>query len=486
MRRIKNIILFIILLSSFVGCKKDDVIVQEFNIISDSVVKNTKTITLIITYSYPSVLKTVEGYISDNYNMDGVINAHGIINDKSFILKFEGLKANTNYYYYYEYSNGIDDIKKSDIKTIVTNDYSLPKVTTGNVTSITAISAMCEGKVIDDGEAEITARGICYGINENPTIYGSHTTIGVGTGAFISRLADLDNNTTYYVRAYATNSKGTSYGEQKTFNTLWLPVGNLDGKFSINGSQCVYFSKGNLQYKASTNIWRFADNQYDYIGNNNSNISPTYDGWIDLFAWGTSGYNHGAICYQPYSTSDNCDDYYAYGSYLNNLYSNDGRADWGYNAISNGGDIEHKWHTLTKDEWMYVFNTRSTASNIRYAKAKINGVNGVLLLPDDWNSSIYNLTNTNNPDSEYTSNIISLYNFKEVLEANGVVFLPAAGYREGTSINYINESIVYWSASTYYNITYWEYYNAYGVGCGDYYKGFRRDGQSVRLVCDVE
>ena len=147
------------------------------------------------------------------------------------------------------------------------------------------------------------------------------------------------------------------------------PIGAINGIFSIGENTQVYFSQGNLQYQASTNTWRFANNQYDYVGTDNANISETYDGWIDLFGWGTSGYNHGANCYQPWSTSTTCSDYYAYGQDNYNLYDQTGQADWGYNAISNGGNSVGLWRTLTQPEWDYVFNTRTTASGIRYAKA---------------------------------------------------------------------------------------------------------------------
>lgn len=82
------------------------------------------------------------------------------------------------------------------------------------------------------------------------------------------------------------------------------------GVFSVSADKQVSFSKGNLQYQASTNTWRFAENQTDYIGNSNSNISATYDGWIDLFGWGTSGFDNtsndpAAQRYQPWSSATN-------------------------------------------------------------------------------------------------------------------------------------------------------------------------------------
>ena len=156
-----------------------------------------------------------------------------------------------------------------------------------------------------------------------------------------------------------------------------LPYGGLPGLFSVSASQRVWFSKGNLQYKSSINTWRFAPNQYDYVGDSNANISSTYSEWIDLFGWGTSGYNHGAVCFQPWSISMTESDYRAYGSNSYNLDDQTGHADWGYNRIINGGNVENMWRTLTISEWMYVLNTRNTNSGVRYAKAQVNDEKGL-------------------------------------------------------------------------------------------------------------
>lgn len=259
------------------------------------------------------------------------------------------------------------------------------------------------------------------------------------------------------------------------------PEGAINGKFTINaeGDQ-VYFSQGNLQYQASTDTWKFADNQYDYVGSDNSNMSSTYNGWIDLFGWGTSGYNHGANCYHPWSTSQINNYYYAYGGYYYNLYDRTGKADWGYNPITNGGNTPNQWRTLTQPEWNYVFNTRTTTSGIRYTKAKVDNVNGVILLPDDWSSSTYTLNNTNSSGASFSSNMITATQWT-TLEDAGVVFLPASGRRYGTPVYDVGSFGCYWSAS-YNGISY-----ARNVGFSDSslytdYGSYRCDGQSVRLV----
>ena len=100
---------------------------------------------------------------------------------------------------------------------------SLPTVTTGTVSNIAATSATCGGNVTSDGGATVSARGVCWSTSQNPTVSGSHTTDGSGTGSFTSNITGLTANTTYYVRAYATNSAGTAYGAEVSFTTTTIP-----------------------------------------------------------------------------------------------------------------------------------------------------------------------------------------------------------------------------------------------------------------------
>ena len=92
-------------------------------------------------------------------------------------------------------------------------------LTTSAVRSITKTSATSGGNITDDGGAHITKRGVCYSINANPTTADNITNDGNGTGTFTSNLSGLTASTTYYVRAYATNSAGTAYGNQLSFTT---------------------------------------------------------------------------------------------------------------------------------------------------------------------------------------------------------------------------------------------------------------------------
>ena len=280
-----------------------------------------------------------------------------------------------------------------------------------------------------------------------------------------------------------------------------VPTGAICGKFTINdnGDQ-VYFSQGNLQYigSAATPYWKFAENQWDYLGSSQNGDSQTID--RDLFGWGTSGWNNGNMYYQPYNTGTNYDENAGFGygptdgtSYKFDLTGTYANADWGiYNAISNGGNIPNQWRTMTITEWNYVFNNRSTPSGIRYAKGNVNGVNGVILLPDSWDNSIFTFNYPNLSAPPFTGNQITASEW-ETIEANGAVFLPAAGCRwnGGTTVSYDGGCGYYWSASfinygamsslvffdgsrlTTFIETYYYYY------CRNY-------GHSVRLVRDVE
>ncbi len=181
-------------------------------------------------------------------------------------------------------------------------------VTTYEPTDITAATAVV-GSTVTIGESNhIYARGICWDTVQMPTMDDNHTSDGTDTGDISTILTGLTQNTTFFVRAYVVTDYGLTYGEEQSFTTLDssgnVPEGAINGLFTINanGDQ-VYFSQGNLQYigSAATPYWKFADHQWDYIGDAQTGTSEMLD--RDLFGWGTSGYNHGAICYQPWSIS---------------------------------------------------------------------------------------------------------------------------------------------------------------------------------------
>ena len=215
---------------------------------------------------------------------------------------------------------------------------------------------------------------------------------------------------------------------------IYKPEGGLGGKFSVGDGKQVYFSQGNLQYQASTQAWQFAENQWEHIGNNPGNTvtgeaRATQSDWIDLFGWGTSGHNN-----DPYMIDQTGN----YGDGANDIAGT--QYDWGVkNAISNGGDVANKWRTLTSGEWTYLLKTRTTSSGLRYAMAQVQGVNGLVLLPDNWSTSTYTFSSTN-PS-------ISNENWSKI-EAAGAVFLPVTGYRMVSEMYYADLYGNYWSSST--------------------------------------
>ena len=170
--------------------------------------------------------------------------------------------------------------------------------------------------------------------------------------------------------------------------------------FSVADNKYVRFSRGPLQYTTTgthsvidggtaIGTWRFAENQYDYIGNDDA--SPTYSGWIGVFGPGTSGWNSGVNAYQPWSTSENS------GDYFNDEMVNNPYRDWGvYNAISNGGDQPGMWRTLKEEEFRYLLYTRNISARFAYvdlytdtrnasmSSTSDDYISGILIFSDDF------------------------------------------------------------------------------------------------------
>jgi len=97
---------------------------------------------------------------------------------------------------------------------------TLPSVTTKGITNIAETTVTCGGTIISDGGASITARGVCWTTTENPTTSNSIINHGPGNNEFTSNIIYLTSGTSYHVRAYATNSIGTAYGDDVSFSTL--------------------------------------------------------------------------------------------------------------------------------------------------------------------------------------------------------------------------------------------------------------------------
>ena len=364
-----------------------------------------------------------------------------------------------------------------------------PVIMALQATEVTSSTVSCGVEPLDRTFASGAAIGLCWGTCHNPTVKGRHILLDHPEDSWRVTLEGLVPGSTYFVRGYIQTGSGTTYGKEVSFKTaegpLSVPEGAVAGLFSVGEGRQVFISRGNLQFQASTGTWRFAPHQFDYVGKDNAKIAPTWDGWIDLFGWGTSGYDHGAVDYQPWSGNKDIGSdalHYAYGNPGKHLFEEDGKADWGYNRIKNGGDRENLWRTPNVSEWLYLLFNRNTASGMRFAKAKVAGVYGVILLPDNWDIAVYPLNSTNLPDSGHDSNIITQSDWTSLLEPAGAVFLPEAGVRTIDGI--FTQFGAYYTSEAASS----DAWHILVDDAGFYFdsRGHRGDGLSVRLVRDAD
>ena len=173
----------------------------------------------------------------------------------SFTSNLTGLTANTTYYVRAYATNSVGTAYGNQVTFTTSQNLSLPTLTTNLVTNLSPTSATTGGSISSDGNAPVTVRGVCWSTTQNPTTSNNKTTDGTGTGVFTSSLTGLTPNTTYYVRAYATNSVGTSYGSQISFTTsvqLQLPTIITTAASSISTTSAT--SGGSISSDGSATI----------------------------------------------------------------------------------------------------------------------------------------------------------------------------------------------------------------------------------------
>ncbi len=298
--------------------------------------------------------------IIDNHTDNGVGTGE-------FMSNITELTPNTTYYVraYATNETGTSYGEEISFATLPSVELELPEVTTLSVTEITETSAVAGGDVISDGGAEVTARGVCWSVNPNPTMDDKHTEDGTGVGQFVSNLPNLAINTTYYLRAYATNEVGTSYGEEVTFTTL-------EGNF-ING--------------------------YEYVDL----------GLPSGLKWAT--HNFGAT--MPYEIGE----YLAWGEHKGkDMYSISNSETYGVNIGDFSGDIEYDaaaftwggtWRIPTEAE------TRELKDNCTFEWTEMNGVPGAIVTGPNGNS----------------------------------IFLPSGGFATEGNIDFADSEGAYWTSS---------------------------------------
>lgn len=244
---------------------------------------------------------------------------------------------------------------------------------------------------------------------------------------FIGQDVDsLTEEARYFNPVYLVVQKGKEYLKKQLIRGSvcdcdTTQVNRRIGIFSVAPDKHVAFSQGNLQYFPAANLWKFADNQYDYLGNANKYLKPDFRNWMDMFAW---------------SEEDNK------GEFI----------DWGTNEIC--GDAPKTWRTLSTDEWEYLMEKRTNAK-LLYGMAQVAGVNGMILLPDNWilpNGIIFKSGSHQKDGKDYFAEYQSFNKDQwKALEDAGAVFLPIVGIivPPETSIRSMFEGVHYHCANQY-------------------------------------
>ena len=287
----------------------------------------------------------------------------------------------------------------------------------------------------------------------------------------IAKPTEDANNWEIQTKAATGNPVTIKYTGNKYVKSVDLKPTNLPlpGEFSVSTTKKVKFSKGNLMYNVNDKTWRFAEHQWDVVGGtvNNAhvgNVSGSSNDnaagpWIDLFGWGT--WSEAGADPQETSTGK--------AKYETGVTDYGGHGD--FTDVCKDG-IASGWKTLSHDEWNYLINTRTTTTGIRYSKATVHDVKGLVLLPDEWKG-----------EYQFTNNSTSNQTFVEIsdadwatLESEGAVFLPAAGHRYGEFVYNVGNNINYWSKTSR------DTEFAYRVEFVELEYTYRRNGLSVRLV----
>lgn len=327
--------------------------------------------------------------LSDNFTTDG--NGTG-----TFTSSITGLTASTQYYVRAYATNSEGTTYGEEVSFSTLQNLALPSVNTDNVTNIAQTTATSGGEITDNGGAYVTARGVCWSTNNNPTLSDSYTTDGSGTGTFVSSLTDLTENTQYYVRAYATNSVGTSYGNEVSFTTLSPPwtCGDLlnyegqDYETVLIGDQCWMAENLNVGVRIN--------------GVNNQ----TDNGQIEKY------------CYD--NDESNCD---VYGG----LYQWDEMMS--YTIVEGAqGICPNGWHVATDDEWKTLEGTVDSQYGVGDSEW------------DGWGERGFDVGN-NLKSTEIWQNGIGIDFF-------GFTALPG-GYTENESFNTMGSYGFWWTSSLY-------------------------------------
>lgn len=454
--------------------------------------------------------------INDNITTNG--NGTG-----TFTSNLINLTANTTYYVRAYANNSAGTGYGNEISFTTLKDIVKPTVKTNEVSSVVQDAAICGGVVIDDGGAEVTARGVCWSTSQNPTINGSHTDDGTGEGDFTSTITGLTAGTTYYVRAYATNVMGTAYGEQRSFATtseeVLLPtviteeVTDITTDSATSGGNVT--SDGGATVTARGVCWSTSQNPTidDNDGmttdgngtgsftSNIPNLAPNTRYYVRAYATNSAGTGYGdeisftteeeeeegcepdgeiaghyyvdlglpsgvkwATCNVGASSPEDYGDYFAWGETSPKVvYDWDTYLHW--NDLDGDGYCDYGEPTINSD----------ISGNVQYDAATANwGGNWRMPTKDEMQELV------DHCEWEWTQ--VNGVNGSKVIGPNGsCIFLPAAGIRYGTSLTNDGNYGSCWSSTPY--DSYASHLSFYD-GDEGVYGSNRYYGQTVRPISE--
>jgi uncharacterized protein (TIGR02145 family) len=321
------------------------------------------------------------------------------------------------------------------ILTSCTPKPTLAVVTTANVTGITQTTATAGGNVTSDGNADVTSRGVCWGTAQNPTTSSSKTSDGTGTGTFTSSMTGLTANTKYYIRAYANNSTGTAYGDEKSFTTEPIKtVTDIDGN--------VYNTT-----TIGTQVWMVENLKVTKYRNGDAIPNVT-----DNAQW--QSLTTGAYC----NYDNNATNATAYGRLYN------------WHAVGTGNLCPTGWHVPADTEWAtlrdyliangYNFDGSTGANAIAKSLASATG----------WQLSALPGTvgNTDYPEKR---------------NATGFTALPGGSRGIEGGFSYIGDMGSWWLSTEIYDVNAWYLFLGYDyISVVDTYNFSKNGGFSVRCL----
>jgi uncharacterized protein (TIGR02145 family) len=243
--------------------------------------------------------------IANNKTVDGAGTG-------SFVSNITNLQPGTNYYLRAYATNNAGTAYGNELT--FTSSISVPVLTTAIINNLTPTSATSGGNITSNGGSPVTARGVCWSVSQNPTTANSKTTDGSGSGSFTSTIGSLSAGTTYFVRAYATNSAGTAYGDQLFFTTpedlspiIFNPdltygsVSDIDGNtyktIQIGTQTWMAENLKTTKYNDNTSIPLVTDNTawsnlatpaYCWYENNSASYKAIYGSLYNWFAINTN------------------------------------------------------------------------------------------------------------------------------------------------------------------------------------------------------